>query len=101
MNRETVRNDRSKRKKQANDDNDSRLQEHKKLKELSDQLQSAYENAWPVDCKIQTLDELLQLIMAFMDKIPALNQLSLDERRTIAHQRFLPLMVSSKFYNFR
>lgn len=93
MNRETVRNDRTRRKKQANDENDGRIQEHKKLNELSDQLQKAYETAWPYNCRPQNLDDLLQLIMNFMDKIPTLNQLSLDERRTIAHRRFLPLMV--------
>lgn len=96
MNRETVRNDRSRRKKLANDENDGRMQEHKKLNELSDQLQKAYESAWPSDCRPQTLDELLQLILNFMDKIPALGQLSLDERRSIANQRFQPLIVSSK-----
>jgi hypothetical protein len=94
MNRETVRNDRIRRKKLANDENDGRVQEHKKLNELSDQLQKAYETAWPSECHPQTLDELLQLILNFMDQIPALSQLSLDERRSIAYQRFQPLIVS-------
>jgi hypothetical protein len=101
MNRETVRNDRNRRKKQANDENDNRVQEHKKLNELSDQLRKAYESAWPSNCRPQTLDEVLQLIMNFVDKIPTLNELSLDERRSIAHQRYLPLMVIYFAYNFK
>jgi hypothetical protein len=90
-----VRNDRSKRKKMANDENDGRVQEHKKLNELSDQLQSAYEAAWPSNGCPQTLDELLQIVLSFMDKIPALNQLPIKERRTIADQRYQSLIVSS------
>lgn len=96
MNRETVRNDRNRRKKQANDENDSRVQEHKKLNELSDKLRKAYDSAWNSGCSPQTLDEVLQLIMNFIDQIPILNELSLDERRSIAHQRYLPLMVKEK-----
>lgn len=94
MNRETVRNDRSRRKKQANDENDSRVQEHKRLNELSDQLQKAYESAWSSNNPPQTLDELVHVIVSFMEEIPTLNELSLDELRVIASQRFLPLIVS-------
>ncbi|KAI6178537.1 Nuclear receptor domain-containing protein [Aphelenchoides besseyi] len=94
MNRDTVRNDRARKKKRSIDAfADERVLNHKRLNEIDSSIRTAYQNAWPMNRRPQNLEALIQIVIQFADQIPAFSSLTNDERLVVARKRATALTL--------
>ncbi|KAI6225866.1 Zinc finger domain containing protein [Aphelenchoides besseyi] len=94
MNRDTVRNDRARKKKHSTDASaDERVLNHKRLNEIDSSIRTAYQNTWPMNRRPQNLEDLIQIVVAFSEQIPAFSNLTDDERAVVARKRATSLAL--------
>ncbi|KAI6241380.1 Nuclear receptor domain-containing protein [Aphelenchoides fujianensis] len=91
MSRDSVRNDKSRKKKLSMDGTeDEHIAKHKKLKELNATVLAAYQTAWPLDRRVESAEELVRVIAAFAEQLPVFSALSPEERLAVAQQKSDP-----------
>ena len=97
MNRDTVRNDRARKRKLSTESAaDGRVNDHKALKALNSSVASAYESAFGAAATRlgRTPDALAEQLAAFIERLPIDGELSAESRRALANQRTLAIAVS-------